>query len=216
MLVSRTGTGSFAGATSLRLRTHKIKHTEASTSMPGIIRPAVRRRQHQSRRTFLRYAHRGTEPQAYVGNSDPRLTTLVSQKHGCQATPDSIAQLRQLYRGACVVCGAVRSRRGDRLHGHQEHPSDGVANHRPPAALRPAPPRDPLDDSPAPGNPVGDIAITLSDAVCWESFTEPQHCPFLSVSCRGTPQTRQRALKERSVICRYRCRILLVEIPQRV
>ena len=75
--------------------------------------------------------------------------THMSQKHGNPL--ESTAQLRQLDRAACVVCAAIRSRRGNRCHFcgqhfprlatacKQENPTNGAASFRPPD--RPAPVR---------------------------------------------------------------------------
>ena len=75
-------------------------------------RPTQQRPRHQ--RAFLQCAQCGADPLAYTGNSDSDLMEHMSPKHGGQPlTQESVAQLRQLDRAACVICGTTRSRRGE-------------------------------------------------------------------------------------------------------
>ena len=104
----------------------------------------------------------------------------MSQKHGGQPlTQESVAQLRQLDRAACVICGTIRSRRGNRCN----HCKAGTATrdiivgdifqerrqpgHRSATTCRPTlhPSKVILpDDSLLPNSPIRDIVITERDA----------------------------------------------------
>ena len=73
----------------------------------------------------------------YIGNTDHGLMTHISETYDVQTlTPETIAQVRQLDRGAFVVCGAIRSRRGNRCNFcrtlRQQSTTGGAASHRPP------------------------------------------------------------------------------------
>ena len=118
--------------------------------------------------------------------------------------------LRQLDRGACLVCGTIRSRRGNRGNhcradtttrdrrqtGHQEHPSSGPSTHRKPRSrFRP----ETRWMTAQPLSRVRDITVTESDAEI-QGELDRASARAIGVSCRGTPQPGQRAKKERSMV----------------
>ena len=131
-------------------------------------------------------------------------------------TPESIAQLRQLDRRACVVRGAVRSRRGNRCNHcrvgiatrvgnlfqdrrrpcHQEHASGGAANHR----LLEAPQPTPRDDSPAPDSPVRDIAMRESDTEMLGELRRASAVAIPRCVVSRYATAWERAWKERSMV----------------
>ena len=96
-----------------------------SVTMPISRRPTQQGPRHQ--RAFHRCAQRAADPHAYTGNSDSGLMGHMSQKHRSQPLiQESVAQLRQLDRAACVICGTIRSRcvggvvQDRRQPGHQD------------------------------------------------------------------------------------------------
>ena len=127
----------------------------APSTMPNPRRLSQERSRHQ--RAFLWCAQCGADPQAFVGSTDPGLMIHMGQKHGGQSLiRESVAELRQLDRAACVICGTIRSRRGNHC------------NHcRADSATRDIFVGDvfqgALDDSPLPNSPLRDIVITERD-----------------------------------------------------
>ena len=123
----------------------------------------------------------GSDPVAHVASSDHGLMLHMGQKHGGQRLlSESIGQLRHLDRGACVLCGATRSRRcnrcsscnssaplqqvrvGDtfqdrRQPGHQDAPHEGTPMD--PQVLQSSS-GEPSDDSPLPNCPIRNIVLT--------------------------------------------------------
>ena len=116
----------------------------------------------------------GPDPHANGGNSDQVFTTHMRARNvgGRETlTPESIAQLRQLDRGACLVCGFIPSRRRHRCNRCRADTATRetwwlVTSFKTGSklAIRKAcredhqatdhrKPRDPLDDSPAPDCP---------------------------------------------------------------
>ena len=65
-------------------------------------RPTQQRPRHQ--RPFIQCGQCGADPHAYTGHADSGLIGHMCQKHGGQPlAQESVAQLRQLGRGACVI-----------------------------------------------------------------------------------------------------------------
>ena len=62
-----------------------VPATATSQSLVSLRRATVRRPGQQPHRASLRCAQCGTDPQAYVGNSDHGLMTHISQKHGADS-----------------------------------------------------------------------------------------------------------------------------------
>ena len=155
----------------------------APTSMPSSGIQAVQQPRHQSRRTFLRRAEYGTDPldgPRSHGTHEPE-TRKPGSRRKALLSCDSWIEERVRYAmpadRAEEIDTAEQTPRQEiwwqvtfsqdrRQPGRQEH-SAGVAN--------------PLDDCPAPGNPVRDLVMTLQ---CWEMFTELQPWPSLAVSRR--------------------------------
>ena len=180
----------------------------ALPAMPNSRRPTQQRVRQQ--RAYFQCPQCGADPHAHVGHSDSGLVAQMSQKHGGQTlTPGSVAQLRQIDLAACVICGAVRSRRGNRCNhcradtatrvlvienvsqdrrqpGHQELIAAGPS---PQTSCRfPVPPGTPLDDSPTPSSPVRDIVTTESEwrTISW--IPSPSlHCIALRHSWSREP-----------------------------
>ena len=97
--------------------------------------------------------------------------THMSQTHGGhKLTPESVAQLRQLDRAVCVICGTLRSRRGHRCShcradtatrdlvignifhhrrqpGHQDVTANRPTPHRLLVGTRPVPQGEPMEQS---------------------------------------------------------------------
>ena len=72
-------------------------------------RPSETQQQPRHLRAFLRCAERGAGPHAIFGGSDNGLMVHMGQKRGGQSLiQESVAQLRQLGRAACVICIAAR------------------------------------------------------------------------------------------------------------
>ena len=81
-------------------------------AVPNSRRPTQRRPRH--RRAILQCAQCGADPHADTGRTDGGLMVHMSQKHrGQTLTPESVAQLRQLDRAACVICSTIQSRPGN-------------------------------------------------------------------------------------------------------
>ena len=141
----------------------------------------------------------------------------MGHKHGGQAfLQESVAQLRQLDRAACVFCGTIRSRRGNRcdhckkdtatwdiavgdIFQHRRQPGDQDA-----AASPPNPHQTPLSSQPVPAPfRTAQSATSLSQSQtgsCSPTSAEPQQWPFRAALYPGTPPRGQRALKEPSVV----------------
>ena len=130
----------------------------------------------------------------------------VSQQHGSQQiTQESVAQLRQLDRAACVICGTIRSRRGSRCNhcktasrdinvgdvfqdrrqpGHQSATSRPTPHQPSPKGSQRIAQGDPLGDSPL--HRKAQPGTSLSQII-------PRRC-----SSTSTPPRWQRALREPS------------------
>ena len=89
----------------------------APLMMPNTRRHTQQQSRHQ--RAFLQCAQCGADPHAYTGHTDSGLMG----HHGAQESEtrrptqhiqESVAQLRQLDRAACVTCGTIQSRLGNR------------------------------------------------------------------------------------------------------
>ena len=79
--------------------------------------PAHTQQRPRQQRANLQCAQCGADPQAYTGHTDNVLTAHMRQKHGGRTiTPESVAQLRQLDRAACVICDTIRSRQCNRCN----------------------------------------------------------------------------------------------------
>ena len=92
---------------------------------------------------------------------------------------ESVAQLRQLDRAACVLCDTIRSRR---CHLHLETsllvtPFRPTAHH-PPGSSQPVPPGDPFDDSTLPNCPIWDVVITERDKQLLVDFRRASAMPI--------------------------------------
>ena len=86
----------------------------APPPMPNSRRPSQQRSRHQ--RYYLRCGHSGAEPGVYTGSADSGVMWHTGQKHGGHPLLQSVAQLRQLDRAACEICGTIRSRRRNRCN----------------------------------------------------------------------------------------------------
>ena len=84
-------------------------------TMPTSWRPAQQRPNHQ--RASLQSAQRGADPARTHWTYRWWSRGHMSQTHGGQTlTQESVAQLLQLDRVACAMCGTTRSRRGNRCN----------------------------------------------------------------------------------------------------
>ena len=79
-------------------------HSQSFTADPNSRRPTEQRSRHQ--RDHFRCAQCGADPEACTGSTDSGLMEHMGIS--------KVTQLRQLDRAACVICGTVRSRRGNR------------------------------------------------------------------------------------------------------
>ena len=193
-----------------------------------------------------RCARCGSDPAAHAASSDYRLMLHMGQKHsGQRLLSESIGQLRHLDRGACVVCGAVRSRRcnrcsfcnsrtplwelrvGDTFQDRQQPGHQDVARGSTSSdqqllqSSQPEPPGEPLDDSPLPNCPIRNIVLTDRDkqllselrrasAVALPRCVVSRHATAWAESLEGGMSGHQ----SWALLCRYRCRLLLAEIPE--
>ena len=83
--------------------------------VPIVGDPQRQPRPQQRTREYLRCAQCGSDPAAHVASSDHGLMLHMGQEaRWATLLPESIGQLGHLDRGACVVCGATRSRRCNR------------------------------------------------------------------------------------------------------
>ena len=83
---------------------HAVPVVRAPPTMPNTRRPTQQRSRRQT--AFLQCAQCGEDPHAYTGHADCGLMEHMSQKHGGQTlTQENVAQLRELDRAACVICG---------------------------------------------------------------------------------------------------------------
>ena len=159
---------------------------------------------------------------------------------------DSAGQLRWLSRQACVHCGTIRSQRcrrcnscgfdtllcelcvGDtfqdrRQPGHQDAAaSSTAAGQHLPQNSQPVP-GEPLDDSPLPNCAIRDIVLTDCDkqllselrrasAMALPRFVVSRYATAWAESLEGAMSGHQ----SWALLCRYRCRLLLAEIPEGV
>ena len=86
--------------------TQPTRTAAASPPMHNSRRPTQPRTRQQ--REYLRCAQCGSDPEAYIGSTDSGLMTHMRHKHGGQhLLQESVAQLRQLGRAACVFCGTI-------------------------------------------------------------------------------------------------------------
>ena len=154
--------------------------------MPNSRRP-TQTRVRQQQQEYFRCAQCGPDPKAFRGATDHGLMLRMVQKlSGLQLIHESVAQLRQLDRTACVFCDTVRSRwchrcshcKGDtpqdfvvgdtfqdrRRLGHQNAaPVGSPTAHQPPRGSQPVPPGDPFDGGPLPNCTFRDIPFTDRD-----------------------------------------------------
>ena len=181
------------------------------------------------------------DPHAYVGGSDGGLVVCMGQKHGGQSlTQGSVAQLD---RAACVNCGTIRSRRGNRCNhcktntatrdmfvgdifqdrrqsGHRDAAASQSNPHQP-ISPQPIPPGDPPDDSPLPNSPIRDIVTTERDAqllgdLRWASSmaTPRSNVSSCATAWEGSLERAVTGHQSWAIVCRHRCRLLLAEVPQ--
>ena len=93
--------------------------TDPALPMPNSRRPAQPRSRQQ--REYFRCGHCGSHPDVYTGNTYHGLMMHMDQKHGGQQLPqECVANLRQLDRATCVICGAVSIAAGQSLQPLQE------------------------------------------------------------------------------------------------
>ena len=156
----------------------------------------------------------------------------MGQEHGGKLLlPDSVGQLHCLDRAASIACGTIRSRRCRRctLCGvggtFQDRRQLGHSAWRcgRSQSSRPVPPGAPLDDSPLPNCSIRDIALTeldkqlltdlrLAPAMGLPRCVVSRHATAWAESLKGAMSGHQ----SWAVLCRYRCRLLLAEIPKGV
>ena len=163
------------------------------------------------------------------------------QKHGGQQlTQESVAQLRQLDRAACVFCDTIRSRRCHRCsHCRRDTPTrdivlgDTFQDHRQPGPVgspavhhlalssQPVPQGDPFDDSTPPNCTVWDIANTERDKqllvdLCSASAMATPRCRVCRYATAWAESLEGaiRGHQSWAMLCRYRCRLLLAEVPK--
>ena len=92
-------------------------HDLTSPPLPTMGNPRKQSRPKQQPREHLRCAQCGSDRAAHIASSDHGLMLHTGQKHGGERLlPESIGQMRHLDSGACVMCGATRSRRCDRCN----------------------------------------------------------------------------------------------------
>ena len=182
-------------------------------------------------REYLRCAQCGSDPAAHVASSDHGLVRHMGQKHGRQRLLyGSIGQLRHFDRVACVVCGAVRSRRchscsfcnsntsrrelrvGDtfqdrRRPGHQEVARGGTSiDQQLSQSSQPVPPGEPLDDTQLLSE------LRLVSAMALPRCVVSRYAMAWAESLEGAMSGHQ----SWALLCRYRCCLLLAEIPRGV
>ena len=85
---------------------------QPSSTMRNTQRPP---RPKQEPKEYLRWAECGPDPPSHKASTDQVSMQHMGQKHGGQQLlPESVAQLRQLDRAACAVCGTITSQRCNR------------------------------------------------------------------------------------------------------
>ena len=114
--------------------------------------------------------------------------------------------------------------RDRRQPGHQNAaPGAAAADQPPPQRSQPVPPGDPLDDSPRPNCPIRDTVFTERDkqqaaelrrasAMALPRCVVSRYTAAWAESLEGTMSGHQ----SWALLCRYRCRLLLAEIPKGV
>ena len=109
-----------------------------------------------------------------------------------------------------------------RQPGHQDAALEGSPIvHQPPRSSQRVPPGDPLDDSPLPNFPILDIVLTERDkqllaelcrasAMALPRCIVSRHATAWAESLKGAISGHQ----SWAALCRYRCRLLLAEVPK--
>ena len=193
----------------------------------------------QQPREYLRCAQCGSDPAAHVASCDHGLMLRMDKMHGRQRLlSESIGQPRHLDRGACVICGAIRSRRcnrcslcnsnaplrelrvGDTFQDRQQSGHQDVARGGTSMDLlqssQPVHPGEPLDDSPLPNCPIQNIVLADRDRQLLSELrrTSAMALPRCVVSRDATAWAE--SLEGAMSGYRYRCRLLFAEIPKGV
>ena len=157
---------------------------------------------------------------------------VVLKHEGQRSFPESVAQLRNLGRAACIPCDTVRSRRcrrctvcgsdtplrdlrvrdtfeDRRQPGHQDAAPGGMpAGQHLPRARLPYLQVTPFDDSPLPNCPVQDISLAERDK---QVLAELRRAAMAwAESLEGAMSGHQ----SWALLCHYRCRLLLAEVPK--
>ena len=170
---------------------------------------------------------------------------MVQEHAGQRLLPESVAQLRDLDRAACVACVTLRSRRcrrcnfcrsdtplqdlrvGDTFSGPSTTRTSGCCSrwHARRSAtsseLAASTPGDALDDSLLPNCPTRNIVFTDRDkqllaelrrtsAMALPRCVVSRHATAWAESLEGATRGRQSL----ALLCRYRCRLLLAEVPK--
>ena len=194
-----------------RTRLRRLKNTlchmhvthPAPPPMLHARRPAQTRAR-QQQQEYLRCARCGPDPAAFKGATVHGLVLHMVQKHGGpQVFPESVAQLRNLDRAACVARDTIRSRRCHRCShckrdtplpdlivrrqpGHQEAALEGSPTvHQPFHSSQPVPPSDTLDDSPLPNCPFA-TSFSQNETSSYSPIFVGRHLP-LCHSLGGKP-----------------------------
>ena len=193
---------------------------------------------------FLRCAQCGPDPAAHMTSTDGGLVQLVGQKHGGQLLlADSVGQLRWLSRAACVACGTIRSQRLSPMQLLRERnfalgtlsridDSTGIRTQRP-AVRQPVSNSltarsqylqgEPLDDSPIPNCSMRGVALTDPDkhflTVLRQASAKALPRCVDSRYATAWAESLERAMRGHrswALLCRYRSRLLVAEIPKDV
>ena len=214
-----------------RVQNLRISHSPAASAALPAPPPATMRnprrppRRNQKPREYLRCAQCAPDPAAHTASTGGVLMRPVRQKHGGQLLlPDSVGQLRWLDRQACVVCGAISTFQDRRHPGHQDAAASGLATGQQLLqSAQPVPPGEPLDDSPLPNCPIWDVVLTdrerqlLTELRCASTMALPRcvvsrYATAWAESLEGAMSGHQ----SWALLCRYRCRLLIAEIPKGV
>ena len=165
----------------------------------------------------------------------------MGQEHGGRVLLSDRRQLRCLDRPTCVACGTIRSRRcrrcnlcgsgtpllelrvGDTFRDQDAAASSLATGQQLPQSSQPVPPGEPLDDSPLPNCPIRDVVLSDRDkqlltelrralAMALPRCVVSRYATTWAESLEGAMSGHQ----SWALLCRYRCRLLLAEIPKGV